>query len=50
VFVYRGPYSTGSVPLAPDQHGRYAVIVARARHPEIVGIALADHLPAGVAR
>jgi hypothetical protein len=50
LFVYRGPYRQGSVPRVPQQHGRYAVVVARARHPAVVAVALTDRLPPSARR
>ena len=48
--VYRGPYPQGSVPRASGQHGRYAVIIAKARHPAVVAVVLTDRLPPSVRR
>jgi hypothetical protein len=48
--VYRGPYPQGSVPRAPGQHGRYAVVIAKARHPAVVAVVLTDRLPPSVRR
>lgn len=48
LIVYRGPYRQGSVPRARGQHGRYAVIVAKARHPALVSVVLTDRLPPSV--
>jgi hypothetical protein len=45
LIVYRGPYARGSVPLARGEQGRYAVILARARHPQLVAVVLTDRLP-----
>lgn len=50
LFVYRGPYRQGSVLRVPQQHGRYAVVVARARHPAVVAVALTDRLPSSARR
>jgi hypothetical protein len=50
LIVYRGPYAQGSVPRAPGQHGRYAVVIAKARHPALVAVVLTDRLPPGVRR
>jgi hypothetical protein len=50
LFVYRGPYRQGAVPRVPQQHGRYAVVVARSRHPAVVAVALTDRLPASARR
>jgi hypothetical protein len=50
LLVYRGPYRRGSVPRAPNQHGRYAVVIARARHPAVVAVVLTDRLPRSVRR
>lgn len=48
LIVYRGPYARGSVPLARNERGLYAVILARARHPQLVAVVLADRLPPDV--
>jgi hypothetical protein len=45
LLVYRGPYARGSVPLARGEQGRYAVILARARHPQLFAVVLTDRLP-----
>ncbi|MDX6672255.1 MAG: hypothetical protein QOI91_2618 [Solirubrobacteraceae bacterium] len=45
LLVYEGPYARGSVPLARGERGRYAVILARARHPQLVAVVLTDRLP-----
>ncbi len=50
LIVYRGPYRQGSVPRAPGQHGRYAVVIAKARHPAVVAVVLTDRLPPSVRR
>jgi hypothetical protein len=48
--VYRGPYRQGSVPRVPGKHGRYAVVIAKARHPAVVAVVLTDRLPPSVRR
>jgi hypothetical protein len=50
LIVYRGPYPRGSVPAARNQHGTYAVILTRARHPSLVAVVLTDRLPPIVRR
>jgi hypothetical protein len=50
LIVYRGPYRQGSVPRAPGKHGRYAVVIAKARHPAVVAVVLTDRLPPSVRR
>lgn len=50
LIVYRGPYPQGSVRHARSEHGRYAVIIAKARHPALVAVVLTDRLPPGVRR
>lgn len=50
LIVYRGPYRQGSVPRARSEHGRYAVVIAKARHPALVAVVLTDRLPPGVRR
>jgi hypothetical protein len=50
LMVYRGPYRRGSVPRALDQQGRYAVVIAKARHPAVVRVVLTDRLPPSVRR
>jgi hypothetical protein len=50
LIVYRGPYRRGSVRRASDQHGRYAVVIAKARHPAAVAVVLTDRLPPRVRR
>jgi hypothetical protein len=45
LLVYQGPYARGSVPLARGEQGRYAVILARARHPQLFAVVLTDRLP-----
>lgn len=44
--VYQGDYRPGTVTGAdPAQHGRYALIVARVRHPLVERVLLTDELP-----
>ncbi|MDX6672927.1 MAG: hypothetical protein QOH11_345 [Solirubrobacteraceae bacterium] len=50
LIVYRGPYRQGSVPRARSEHGRYAVVIAKARHPALVAVVLTDRLPPSVRR
>ena len=50
LIVYRGPYPQGSVPRARSEHGRYAVVIAKARHPALVAVVLTNRLPPSVRR
>lgn len=48
VVVYRGPYQRAQVAGVAQEHGRYALLIIRVRHPAVLRGYLLDRLPRGL--
>jgi hypothetical protein len=48
VLVYRGPYKPGEVRGTNLARGRYALLIVRVRHPQVLSAFVLDHLPSGL--
>lgn len=48
IVAYRGTWRRGELALAPQQSGRFAVVLLTVRHPKVRRLLLTDQLPPGL--